>query len=101
MVSRYSLTALSNCPASRYALARPNLTSGSSGISSATSLNCAMRSDSGMPLRLRHEGQRHRVHAVPRVLRGEALAEEDVTEAAAARRALDLDPLTVRIGKPL
>jgi hypothetical protein len=38
---------------------------------------------------------------VPRVLRGEALAEEDVPQVAAAGRTLDLDPLTVRVRKPL
>jgi hypothetical protein len=38
---------------------------------------------------------------VPRVLRGEPLAEEDVAEVAAAARALDLNAGAVRIGQPL
>src|SRR5437879_6221769 len=48
MASRYSSAAFSGFPASRYAPARPNRTTGSSGIRSATSLNSAMRSASAM-----------------------------------------------------
>src|SRR5262245_35631521 len=48
MASRYSTTAASASPASRYAPARPNRTTGSSGMISTTSLTSAIRSRSVM-----------------------------------------------------
>ena len=48
-------------------------------------------------LRLRHEPERDRVHAVPRVLRRELLTDEDMAEVTAAGRALDLDAIAVRV----
>src|SRR5260221_4300038 len=51
--------------------------------------------------RLRQELERDRVPAVAGVLRREPLADEDVAEVSAARGALDLDTLTVRIRDPV
>src|SRR5688572_9899953 len=48
-------------------------------------------------LPLWHEAHRERVDAVARVLGGDAFAEEDVAEVAAAVRALDFDAHAIRV----
>jgi hypothetical protein len=48
-------------------------------------------------LRLRHEFQRDRVHAMPRVLCGKPLADEHMAEVSAAGGALYFDAIAIRI----
>jgi hypothetical protein len=51
-------------------------------------------------LRLGHELEGDRVHAVPGVLGGEPFTDEDVAEVTAAARALYFDTIAIRIREP-